>query len=451
MTTQQKEAKTEDALEVTWTGTIKPKRLDYLWHKRIARGKLTAIGGDPGVGKGTLGVDITARLSTAAPWPDGGRAPLCRVLMCTGEDDPADTIVPRLDVAGADRARVGLIGRVLTVEGKSRRISLDVDAELLVRLAAEWKVDAIIIDPLSSYLGANTNSWRDSDMRRILDTIAEAASQYRIAVIVVVHLTKGSGTHSMYRFQGSIATIAAARFGLLVAPHPQDAGLRVMASNKANLAAKPPSLSFRIVPRIHPELGEEIGCIEWVGPSPLSADELLAEPDRKATASKRAEDFLLEYLAAGEAPSQEVKAAAQKAGVGQRSVWEAKNGLGVIARKDGLGGWFWRLPFEALADRHASTGSATSDRHASVQPEALQSDRHASTRFSSNEPLSYRYTEDADIDRSVSKNVDNGEDGYLAAWSETEPDVDEDQGDEAEPDIDPDELLAAGQLPKVPR
>jgi putative DNA primase/helicase len=443
---QASDAKTEDALEVTWTGTIKAKRLDYLWKKRIARGKLTAIGGDPGVGKGTLGIDITARLSTAALWPDGGRAPLCRVLMCTGEDDPADTIVPRLDVAGADRSRVGLIGRVLTVEGKKRRISLDVDAELIVRIAAEWKVDAIIIDPLSSYLGANTNSWQDSDMRRILDTMAEAAARFGIAVIVVVHLTKGSGSNSMYRFQGSIATIAAARFGLLVAPHPQDPSLRVMASNKANLAAKPPSLSFRIVARIHPELGEEIGCIEWVGPSPLTADELLAEPDRRAGAAKLAEDFLLEYLAAGEAPSQEVKEAASKAGIGQHSIWKAKTGLGVIARKDGVAGWFWKLPFEAVADRHPSTDSADADRHASDQGQPWRSDRHPSPSFSSDEGPSYRYIDENGTEGSVAKNGGRGDDGYLKAWSETEPDLTAgDEQDPVEPDYDPDELSEVGQ------
>jgi hypothetical protein len=371
--------------------TTKPKRLHYIWKKRIARGKITVIGGDPGVGKGLLGIEITAVLTTARTWPDGGEAPLCRVALLTGEDDESDTIVPRLDVAGADRDRVDFIKSVGPVGGQARRVSLDQDAELLIRTVRERGADVLIIDPLSSYLGENTNSWRDSDVRRVLDPIAEAAARYSVAVILVAHLTKGGGTHAIYRFQGSLATVAAARFGLLVAPHPHDANLRVFASMKANLAALPSSLTFRIAISRHPELeDDEIARIEWVGSTTLTANELLEKAEKKGSALDRAEQFLVEYLSPGEAASEEVKTAASRAGIGvKHALWEAKESLGVKARKNGTGAWLWSLPPESLLP--------SSDRDASVQAKASQSERDASRRFSSNQAISLRYLDPVEV------------------------------------------------------
>lgn len=265
------------ALGIKWTSTIKSKRVDYIWKGRIARGKLTAIGGDPGAGKGSLGIEIARHISLGQEWPDGHPCPLGRVLLLTGEDDPEDTIVPRLEVHGADRERVGVITHITTPEGGRRRVNLATDVEFLMAEAAAAGADAIIIDPLSSYLGSQANSWNDADMRQILDPLAEEATRHRIAVILVAHLTKAGGnTRALYRFQGSIATCGAARFAFLVAPHPDDRLLRVFAAMKANLGMLAPSLTFRIVSATVESIGDEVGRVQWGSTVELSADDLLS-------------------------------------------------------------------------------------------------------------------------------------------------------------------------------
>ena len=331
------------SLEVTWASDVKSKPIEYLWRGRLAVGKVTNFAGDPAVGKGTLGADVAAHLTTGRDWPDGQPCPICGVFLLTGEDAPEDTIVPRLQVAGADCTRVGIIGRVPDEKGGLRRVSLDTDAELVVRTTAEGGGKVLIIDPASSYLGADTNSWRDSDMRRILDPLSEAAARYGVAVILVAHLNKAGGNKAMYRFQGSIASVAAARFAFLIGQHPDDPERRVLACVKSNLGAKPASLAFRIVSAYHDGIRDEVGRVEWAGTTSLGADDLVgsAGPGR---AVDQAGDFLRDALALGPVLSDELKATAASKGIGKNSLWDAKSLLRVRAHKDGLGSWYWSLP-----------------------------------------------------------------------------------------------------------
>ena len=63
-----------------------------------------------------------------------------------------------------------------------------------------------------AYIGG-TNSFKNSEVRRILTPLAEIARRRKIAVLAVNHLNKGSGGRAMYRPSDSLAFIAAARSG----------------------------------------------------------------------------------------------------------------------------------------------------------------------------------------------------------------------------------------------
>ena len=83
---------------------VEREQLDWLWPGRIPLGKLTLLAGDPGLGKSFVTLDLAARVSRGAPWPD---LPLLKqtpadVLLFNAEDDLADTIAPRLDKAEAN-------------------------------------------------------------------------------------------------------------------------------------------------------------------------------------------------------------------------------------------------------------------------------------------------------------------------------------------------------------
>jgi len=359
-------------VEVRWATSIRSKPIDWLWRGFIARGKITVFGGDPGQGKGMVSADVVARHSRGGRWPDGSLCPQGRSLILTGEDDPEDTVNPRLEAAGADRDHIGLLGYVTTPTGR-QRLNLAEHAELIVKQAVNDKADLLIIDPLSSYIGnpQSINAWRDQDVRSVLDPLAERIREAGLAVVLVVHLNKSNGGKAMYRFQSSIATIAAARFGYLLATHPEDATRRVLAHVKSNLSKPPPSLSFRITETFLDSIHDDQGRVEWLGSVAYSCDDLLGSP-KESSAGMRAEEFLLQLLAAGPAPSDEVKAAAARQGIGKNVLWEAKDAIGVKARKVGLDRWDWELPapgrFKTAVEPSRAAGTL---RDASVQNELL--------------------------------------------------------------------------------
>ena len=86
---------------------IKPEGVNWLWSGWLALGKLHVIAGAPGAGKTTIAMSLVASVRRGGLWPDGSRCPAQgRVVIWSGEDDPADTLIPRLIAAGADLSRV---------------------------------------------------------------------------------------------------------------------------------------------------------------------------------------------------------------------------------------------------------------------------------------------------------------------------------------------------------
>ena len=101
---------------------VEPRTVQWLWPNRIAAGRMTLIVGVPGVGKSFIECDMASRVSTGTPWPDGTKCPKGAVLLVCAEDDPHDTIRPRLDAHHADVSRIHLLSGVrrITDEGETR-------------------------------------------------------------------------------------------------------------------------------------------------------------------------------------------------------------------------------------------------------------------------------------------------------------------------------------------
>jgi len=95
-------------LRLTSTATITPKRVRWLWEPRIPLGKLTILAGPAGQGKSQLTCALAAWVSMGVA-PGDLRRTNSDVLIVSAEDDPDDTIVPRLMAVGAYRERVHLV------------------------------------------------------------------------------------------------------------------------------------------------------------------------------------------------------------------------------------------------------------------------------------------------------------------------------------------------------
>ena len=213
------------------------------------------------------------------------------------------------------------------------------------RCILETEAIAVVIDPLSAYLG-RTDSYKDSEVRGLLTPLSALAQRHSLAILVVMHLTKDTQRRAIHRAGGSIGFVGAARIVLAVGKDPNDEARRLLVPVKNNLTAPPPTLAYRIEAK-----PEGRACVEWE-PDPVEgveADALLgqsAPEDRQE--SREAADLLRELLALGERPSQELWEIARENGISERTWKRAKHQLGVKARKEGQPGqrgrWYRSLP-----------------------------------------------------------------------------------------------------------
>lgn len=322
---------------------VQPEQVSWLWKGRIPFGKLTLLDGDPGLGKSTLALEVAARLTRGEALLDGGPLDVSSVLILSAEDGLGDTIRPRLEAAGADVSRVFAIQAVTVSEGEEEFPCLRHVAAIEEAIQAH-AARLLVIDPLMAYLGGETNSWRDQDVRRALAPVAAMAERTGAAVLIIRHLTKSGGSNAVYRGGGSIGISGAARSILIVAKDPDDEERRVLASAKSNLSRPPDSLAYRL------RMAGDVARVEFeTGSVPLTADQLLAAQEQTEDRGARgeAEDFLRELLGDGAVGSNDVFKAARAAGISEITLRRAKARLKIQPRKSGLtGGWLWELPAE---------------------------------------------------------------------------------------------------------
>ncbi|MGA2233549.1 MAG: AAA family ATPase, partial [Tepidisphaeraceae bacterium] len=109
---------------LTCLADVEPRAVTWLWSGRIPSGRITLLVGRPGEGKSFVTMDVAARVSTGTPFPDGTPCERGSVLIISGEDDPHDTIRPRLDAHHADVSCIHLLSMVRRIgeDGKPLEI-----------------------------------------------------------------------------------------------------------------------------------------------------------------------------------------------------------------------------------------------------------------------------------------------------------------------------------------
>jgi hypothetical protein len=351
---------------------VEPELVRWLWAQRLPLGKFALVDGDPGLGKSTMLLDIAARVTRGDLMPDGSAPDTvgpAGVVLVQAEDGLADTIVPRLIAAGADRARIRAFTAVSEPEerdheGLIRRPSRNRmphlgDMEQLGGLIADVSALLVIVDPLVAFLPPRVDSNKDSEVRQGLSGIVELAERLGCCVVGIRHLNKASALSALYRGGGSIGIIGAARSGLLVASEPDNPQRRVLAPLKTNLAVTPPSLAWRLE-----STAGGVAHVVWEGVTALTAANLLEGGDGdERLARSDAQEFLAEELAQGERAVDELMAAARRMGMSTRTVQRAAKELGVRKQRRGFGRGSevrWSLSHEQRSGLGADVGSPTS-------------------------------------------------------------------------------------------
>ena len=336
-----------DSVILTCGTDLTPEPYRWLWQYWLAMGKLHILAGAPGQGKTTIALAMAATITIGGRWTDGSRCAPGNVLIWSGEDDPADTLVPRLMAAGADRARCYFI------EGARRGgevVPFDPARDLGQLLEAIEKIGGIsllVIDPVVS--AVTGDSHKNTEVRRALQPLVDLAAKCDCAVLGITHFAKGGqGTDPAQRVVGSVAFTAVARVVMVAAKVKGDEegqDTRILARSKSNIGPDDGGFQYHLE-QSEPLPGIHASHIAWGKAVEGTARELLTDPDdgpqddaSDAVELLRAELDTVRWTSCDEA-AKPLKAA----GFSKKQIWAASKKVGVMRKKDGMkGGWMWRL------------------------------------------------------------------------------------------------------------
>lgn len=335
---------------------IQAKPIRWLWQGRIARGKVSVLAGNPGLGKSQVTVSIAAVVTTGGAWPvDRTPADPGNVIFLSAEDDPADTIRPRLEAAGADLSRVFILDAVVEsyrADGGEvvRAFNLKADlGRLGVLLAEIGNVALIVIDPITAYLG-DADSHVNAQVRALLAPLSDLAAKHGSAVIAVTHLNKSGGSDALMRVTGSMAFVAAARAAWLVVKDPSNEDRRLFLPLKNNIGNDQTGLAFEVQSA---QFKSAAGLIEtsrvlWeTAAVTVTANEAMALGGNSdgRSATDEAQSWLTELLFDGPMRASDAQKEARQAGIADKPLRTARERLHIKPYRQGFsGGWWWRLP-----------------------------------------------------------------------------------------------------------
>lgn len=334
---------------LTCLADIEPQNVRWLWPGRIPLGRLTLLVGRPGEGKSFVTTDMAARVSTGTAWPDGSECPQGSVVLISAEDDPADTIRPRLDAQEADVRRVHLLSTVrrLDPEGKTYEVMFTLSDLAALETALERLSDVrlVVLDPIGSFLGGGVDAHRDNEVRGVLGPVTKLAEKLGFAFVVVAHRRKSLGSVADDLALGSRAFTGLARAVWHLSRDRDNKARRLLLPGKNNLAPEGQGLAFTI--------WGEPGALLWEpDPVAMTADDGLAAEERAERPGPQADDlrdattFLQDVLAGGPRLTKDVEDEGHQAhGFARRTLQRARKNLGIESfREEVPGPWWLRLP-----------------------------------------------------------------------------------------------------------
>ncbi len=325
---------------IVWASSITPKKVEWLWPRRIPLGKLTTFAGQGGIGKTFVLCDIAARISKGAEWPfcGGECAEQGKVLFISAEDDEDDTLVPRMIQCGADLSQIAFLSA-----GAAENFNM-MALELLTRVLDQMgNVRMVAIDPPTSYLDG-IDDHKNSELRSVLTPYKDWCSKRRVAVILNNHVNKsiGKDVDAASRVMGSVAWVNAVRTAHLFMKDENEPEKVVFAPIKTNVGKLPTALTYKIE-----STGGDEAKVIWDSEENKSADQILSSKGKSRGAS--AVEWLTGmFMIQREWMSDELRKSATEHGVSKYALFESPEVKALpIDRKKGTNAngekyWYWR-------------------------------------------------------------------------------------------------------------
>jgi energy-coupling factor transporter ATP-binding protein EcfA2 len=225
-------------LEFVNASTVLKEQVSWIWDSRIPAGKISLLEGDPGLGKSTIAALLVASVTSGSPLPGMARAEVRgKAIIASAEDGYGDTLVPRLEAAGAD------LSKVLFLQGLDLSKASHISA---LEKEVGHEVALIVIDPLMAYLGG-INSNFDQSIREMTSRCSAMAQRSGAAFLFIRHWNKNTDGSMLYRGGGSIGIAGAARSVLAVIQDEHSKNLRHLTRVKGNLSQQPDDLEFELI------------------------------------------------------------------------------------------------------------------------------------------------------------------------------------------------------------
>lgn len=227
---------------------VEREEMDFIWEPYMARGEVTIVEGDPGLGKSYLVQMVSGSIATGQRLPKyqgKGKKNKGAVVYFDIENSGGTVTKPRLEDNGfKDLDNYYQIEEGFGIDDEE---ALNEILENMDVIHDDQGIAVVVFDTLNTYIG-RADTHKASESTQAFGIFKRIAKAYNCSVVVLRHLTKGGGS-AMYRGQGSVAFSGSARVVISVGVDPNDTETRAMAITKINFAKAPPALTFRIEER----------------------------------------------------------------------------------------------------------------------------------------------------------------------------------------------------------
>jgi len=413
--------KARSKLHLVCMDDIKMEPIHWLWHHFLARGKLHIFAGQAGTGKTTIALDMAATVTKGGRWPDRSQAPKGSALIWSGEDDPADSLKPRLAAMGANMRKVFIVGDVVT-DKDVRSFDPATDMEYLLE-AAETIPDLslIVVDPIVSAVSGDSH--KNAEVRKSLQPLVDMGLRANAAILGITHFTKGSkGSDPAERVTGSLAFGALARLVMCTVKPAEEEDHPRFIRAKSNISPDGGGFEYSLQRK---ELADGIEGqhIEWGNALEGTATELMAAIENErgdVSALEEAATLLTELLADGCKPLDEIRKDMKAHSVSDATFKRARKGGDSETRKFGGGRYFIKLPYHPW--EHDGKVLEKGKKQSGGSTPACEPPEHISAQECSN-------TKEKQVDQGVKNQVAQGghepsdltdKTGTVPAW-ETDP------------------------------
>ena len=197
---------------------VEPKEYEWVIPHWLVRNEINLLAGVAKKGKTGIALKLAAQITRGNALAEKYPCRQGKVLIWSGEDDLARTIVPRLKAMGADMDKIRFIRNIRVTKGESLEVPFYLDedlAKLDQALLREKDVQMMVLDPITGIAANAKDGYNAIHIRKSLEPLIAMARKHHVAILGITHFKKGGQGSVLDRIIGSQAWGAVARVVLV--------------------------------------------------------------------------------------------------------------------------------------------------------------------------------------------------------------------------------------------